>query len=385
MDWYNGKLGDDSWSPQTFDFSLRMALIYPLISLFAIWVATGENTSGIDALLPPASAAQRLLALFAIAVSIFSYLQYMRASSWIGRISWLIITVAFGVAGAVAFAGAGAVAFAGAGAGAMMFILFFLKIRGMQSISHIVLVGYAVLVVVVVVAWQPSEKPENYALLIYFVTLPVVNAIFDWLSIGATRYLLRQGYESRWGLLFGVIDMFVAAAFLTVLAVTTIAVVQGLNLLALAYGANVPIVDIAGILERLRTNPGDPALYWIYIVVFSTFLPSFVHAMLATPSLLGTTFISSWLSHTYRDLMESEARAIKEDDPDKRKLKGNLKRMRWCAAVLTVYQVEIALVVLVFLAALFVIPTMLGFLFWQHIGANLLWLCEITLYLLTPR
>ncbi|MEO0809516.1 MAG: hypothetical protein AAFW82_02545, partial [Pseudomonadota bacterium] len=160
---------------------------------------------------------------------------------------------------------------------------------------------------------------------------------------------------------------------------------QGLNLLALAYGANVPIVDIAGILERLRTNPGDPALYWIYIVVFSTFLPSFVHAMLATPSLLGTTFISSWLSHTYRDLMESEARAIKEDDPDKRKLKGNLKRMRWCAAVLTVYQVEIFLVVLVFLAALFVIPTMLGFLFWQHIGENLLWLCEITLYLLTPR
>ncbi|MEO0810166.1 MAG: hypothetical protein AAFW82_05925 [Pseudomonadota bacterium] len=62
----------------------------------------------------------------------------------------------------------------------------------------------------------------------------MVNAIFDWLSIGATRYLLRQGYESRWGLLFGVIDMFVAAAFLTVLAVTTIAIVQGLNLLALA-------------------------------------------------------------------------------------------------------------------------------------------------------
>ncbi|MEO1610607.1 MAG: hypothetical protein AAFR90_15035, partial [Pseudomonadota bacterium] len=206
----------------------------------------------------------------------------------------------------------------------------------MQSISHIVLLGYAVLFVVVVVAWQPSEKPENYALLIYFVTLPVVNAIFDWLSIGATRYLLRQGYESRWGLLFGVIDMFVAAAFLTVLAVTTIAVVQGLNLLALAYGANVPIVDIAGILERLRTNPGDPALYWIYIVVFSTFLPSFVHAMLATPSLLGTTFISSWLSHTYRDLMESEARAIKANDKNNRKLKGNLKRMRWCAAVLTV-------------------------------------------------
>ncbi|MEO1610606.1 MAG: hypothetical protein AAFR90_15030 [Pseudomonadota bacterium] len=103
LHWINGKLGDGSWSPQTFDFSLRMALIYPLISLFAIWVATGENTSGIDALLPPASAAQRLLAPVAIAVSIFSLLQYMHASSWIGRISWLIITGAGAGAGALFF------------------------------------------------------------------------------------------------------------------------------------------------------------------------------------------------------------------------------------------------------------------------------------------
>jgi len=157
LDWVDGRLGSRAWSTRSFEFCLRLALFYPIASLFLIWILTGANTSGMTALLPAASNNERLLAFLTVAVLFGSYWQLLRASTWKSRLIWFV---------AVAFAGA-------------LFIEF-LESRGYRSLSQIVFVGFAILAVIITIYLQPSENPQHYALLIFFVTLPVVNAIFDW-------------------------------------------------------------------------------------------------------------------------------------------------------------------------------------------------------------
>lgn len=51
LEWLDSKLGASAWSAQSYDFTLRMAFVYPFASLFIIWMFTGQNTSGIERLL----------------------------------------------------------------------------------------------------------------------------------------------------------------------------------------------------------------------------------------------------------------------------------------------------------------------------------------------
>ena len=48
LDWVDCHLGSSAWSADSYDFTLSMAFIYPFASLLIIWVATGQNTSGIS-------------------------------------------------------------------------------------------------------------------------------------------------------------------------------------------------------------------------------------------------------------------------------------------------------------------------------------------------
>ena len=57
-------------------------------------------------------------------------------------------------------------------------------------------------------------------LLLFLGLLTVVNAAFDWLSLGFTRFLLRYGVEkgAAWPYAFALLDVVVALAFITALA-----------------------------------------------------------------------------------------------------------------------------------------------------------------------
>ncbi len=188
------------------------------------------------------------------------------------------------------------------------------------------------------------------------------------MSVGTTRWLLRKGLNTGWGFLFGLLDMLAAAALLTVLAVVTVAAVQGLNLLAQSSGAQAPLVDIAGLLQRLKDDAWDPALYWMYVVVLSTFLPSFAHAMIAASSLLTARMPQTWLDW-HREGIQGG-------------LKGDHKKRRYHARFMTVCDIAPFVLAVLFIIIIFAIPTGLGLLFWQYLGAWLLFLCEETARLL---
>ena len=117
--------------------------------------------------------------------------------------------------------------------------------------------------------------------------LPLVNALFDWISLGVTLALVRLGYLRGWlAVLCGVGDLAFAALLFLASGCTLIAVVHGMNV---ATGVEfVPLAELLADLGDLRTY------WWIYAMVFSTALPTVLHAALCLASL------TSWSLGQYR-------------------------------------------------------------------------------------
>ena len=131
-------------------------------------------------------------------------------------------------------------------------------------------------------------------LLVFLALLPLVNAVFDWLSLGLTRTLLRlvQGQRAanhplraRLFALAALVDLVVALGFMVALALSATALLQTMNLLlpASATGAGFDLHTIFMAFCR----PGIAWEYgWIYVTLFSTLIPTVVHLSLAVFALL---------------------------------------------------------------------------------------------------
>jgi hypothetical protein len=127
-----------------------------------------------------------------------------------------------------------------------------------------------------------SEIDDTGATLIVFLgLLPLLNAMFDFLSIGLTRWLLRRGAVS---LGFGALgwalgDLFSALGFFALLGLTLVTMVHWLNGLDAA-----PLLDLGALFADIRADPG--AYWWLYVSIFSTLLPTLLHFVLASFSAL---------------------------------------------------------------------------------------------------
>lgn len=142
------------------------------------------------------------------------------------------------------------------------------------------------------------DNPYHFILL---GLLPVVNAIFDFFSIGITRWALRAGLKKvGWRtLLFSLLDL--GSALLTFLALGcfTIAVFHLFNVIAV----NVP-GSTGKLIVNLYTNSTDNIFYqiaqdpgqfvWLYATFVTTLVPTFIHAAMAIwalgPSVLSGRF-----------------------------------------------------------------------------------------------
>ena len=133
----------------------------------------------------------------------------------------------------------------------------------------------------------PDANGYDWVLVVFLGGIPLVNAFFDWLSIGVTRRLLRRGLEkgALTQLGFAALDFLIALALLLALLFCTIAYIEVLNGASLA-GNLTRAFDIAPVLGALRANPGDPSLWWIYVTIFTTFVPSFLNLLAGTTALL---------------------------------------------------------------------------------------------------
>jgi hypothetical protein len=147
-------------------------------------------------------------------------------------------------------------------------------------------------------AEQPSWRVVG-PLLLFLGLLTLINAPFDWASLGLTRALLRRGLElgGWWPFVLGLADAVTAAGVTTVLTVVCVIGVQAFDAMAAhAGGPGARILPLDRLFDGIEANPGAAEYWWVYALLLSTMIPSLVNMMIGGASLLrGVPWITTLL------------------------------------------------------------------------------------------
>jgi hypothetical protein len=130
----------------------------------------------------------------------------------------------------------------------------------------------------------------------------LLNAPFDWTSLGLTRFFLRRttNNQGRGALMNAALDAGISIVLLFLLSATVTAALSFINLVSEMYGMGRPIA-IADILIALRRDTINWHMAWVYVMVGSTLLPSIAHLSLAS------TALSTW---AFRERIDKQLAAI---------------------------------------------------------------------------
>lgn len=146
-------------------------------------------------------------------------------------------------------------------------------------------------------------------LVLFFLFLPALNALFDWLSLAVSRTLLRWTAEAP-ALLFAdlvraiviIIDAFIALVLAVAIVFATafgVAVFAKLHLLGGASGVGFVVSEK---IAEIRADPGAKENWWIYAMMFWTLVPTLVHIVAYAAGLVaalisgeGRTRLAAWI------------------------------------------------------------------------------------------
>ena len=134
-------------------------------------------------------------------------------------------------------------------------------------------------------------------LLLVLGLLTLINAPFDWASIGLTRALLRRGLElgGWWPFALALVDAGLAALVITALALTMVVGVQAFDALAV-YRGGASVLALDQLFDGIAKHPSAPEYWWVYALLLSTMIPSLVNLVIAGTSLLrGVPGVASLL------------------------------------------------------------------------------------------
>jgi len=123
-----------------------------------------------------------------------------------------------------------------------------------------------------------GQRSRVVFVMLTFCLLPLVNAVFDFASVGLTRYLLRLGLEQKRAAWRAVLDGLGGIAIFFALGCTLIAFVT-----FVVPADGVPLVDLTQLFTDLRRAPGD--YIWLMIKLFSSLLPTLLHLSVAVLTL----------------------------------------------------------------------------------------------------
>lgn len=148
-----------------------------------------------------------------------------------------------------------------------------------------------------------STKERTLPLLVMTAILPIINAIFDWISLSASRYFLNKNLTQNvmWDNVF--FDALVALFCIIGVAATSVFVIYLINQIA---GEN--ILDISGHIIALTQINSDKFFNviaehgWILIAFYSTFLPTVIHLGFMIISALCPTKINIDFSETAKNI-----------------------------------------------------------------------------------
>jgi len=124
-------------------------------------------------------------------------------------------------------------------------------------------------------------------LLLFLGLITLLNAPFDWFSLGLTRALLRRGLElGGWAPYFlAIVDAALAAGVIVVLTLAMVVGVQSFDA-AGALGGGKAVLPLDALFDGIAANPWAPEYWWIYVLLVSTMIPSLANLGIDWTSLL---------------------------------------------------------------------------------------------------
>ncbi len=336
------------WTTPAYDRCLLIALLYPLLILLFVWTFTGEVGPGESALGFPTDLPwwRRLMLLSAIMIASVSLWIQMSYNEWRIKIATIFsFSFAFSIGFSsidnftilfiISYCGASVIGFYRQGGIAVLFSIIVIILNIILQYKHIQTVNiyyfytYATLILMLLIVFIGfyglhfhTENSKSHRLFImiifhiiligicfgtpiYFADQPawpsvggmmlfiglltLVNAPFDWLTIGLTRALIRRGIELKrwWPILLASIDLILAAIVVMFLAITMLLAVQLFDTLAVNAGGT-PILGVEKVLNDLadREMRTHPEYWWLYATLFSTLIPSIINVAIGALSIM---------------------------------------------------------------------------------------------------
>lgn len=315
------------WTAPAFDRCLQLALVYPIAIIFLVWAVSGhvgpaERALGLGAGFP---FLRRVVSLSLAGIVTITTRRAIARPGW-KSVGWIVGAILAGV-GAAKVAGGAAIAFvailAAAGAATALGALVVITMAGAFSfsltvVSLIALIGIAAITVIVFVRllkWSVEHGRQGVFLIVLFVLmlclclsaalilsprhgwylggplflffglLTLLNAPFDWASLGVTRALLRRGMEMGgwWPYALALIDAALAVLVIAILAATMIVGVQAFELM-IQIGHGQSVLLVSPMLNGVEAHPAAPEFWWIYALLLSTMIPSLVNLVIGGAS-----------------------------------------------------------------------------------------------------
>lgn len=339
------------WTASAFDRCLLLAFFYPIATIFLVWTVSGHVGPAEEALrlqLEPSGWRRSLSAIIVFGPPVFAFLMFIRASGW-KRGAWLasigtllligVLTDIYFISSDTGLAWIGFLlisslfikgmvdadssesTYAGAGVGAIVCTagacVVALTTTGLLSgllFSSTILLGLAavwvdrksiqhglhgVFLAIFLLAtvlmclgaaklFGPHTMWKYYGPSFLFLgLLTLINAPFDWVSLGLTRALLRRGLElgGWWPYILALVDAALAAAIIATLAIAMVIGVQAFNGLVIRGGGQ-PVLPLFPFFDGIETHPTAPEYWWVYALLLSTMIPSLINLIIGGASLL---------------------------------------------------------------------------------------------------
>jgi hypothetical protein len=124
-------------------------------------------------------------------------------------------------------------------------------------------------------------------LLLFLGILTLLNAPFDWFSVGLTPAWLRSGLKlgGWWPYGLALLDAAIAAFIIAALALTMVVGVQAFDALAVRGGGKA-VLPLIPLFDGLAAHPTAAEHWWIYALLLSTMIPSLINLVVGGTSLL---------------------------------------------------------------------------------------------------
>lgn len=314
----------NAWSARTYDRCLLLAIVYPVLAGIVAWAAFGDGgvlTAGIGVAPEPDLSARVLTVALFCAAAVAGFLFDIYDDDLLLALFLFLLFMIFWFFWFDSFA-------------VLIFFVFARSINQLNSIfsifmiSSIYLIFYCIsgaFVPIISILWLISYlfydiiatlisnsirfffvlifliiiilcefsvfayfnlnsqiSTVRFTLLLAIGLLPLINAPFDWASIGLTRTLLYRNLDTpsaRMRFVWSALDLVGALALLVLLALTSVLAMEMFNAAAFAGGAATPPVDVAGMLADIGAEPYAARHFWLYFALFSTLLPTLIHCL----------------------------------------------------------------------------------------------------------